>query len=151
MTRVMGLLSRAVGGWTERHGARAPMIVGPLGVAAGMTALALAGDGGRYATTVLPAALLLGLGMAITVAPLTSAVMDAVDDDHAGVASGINNAVARVAGLLGVATLGAAAADAGTASWRASYRIALLASAGLAVASSVVAAISVPRAPVRGR
>jgi EmrB/QacA subfamily drug resistance transporter len=145
MTLVMGTLSRFSGSWAETHGARTPMIVGPLVVAGGFALLAL--GGASYLLAILPGTLLLGLGMAITVAPLTNAVMGAVDDTHAGVASGINNTAARVAGLLGVALLGGAAASSRSSDWAALYRASLLGAAGAAALSALIAAITVPRNP----
>lgn len=143
MTLVLGALSRPVGGWAERHGARLPMAIGPAIVAAGLVLLALGPGRGGYASAILPGVLVLGLGMAITVAPLTAAVMGAVDEDHAGVASGINNAVARLAGLLGVAVLGGAASAAGTPRWHHAYRLALLVAAASSVVAGVIAALGV--------
>jgi EmrB/QacA subfamily drug resistance transporter len=105
-TIVLALLSRWGGGLVDRFGARLPLIVGPAIVAVGFFLLSVPGTEGTYWTTFFPPMVVLGFGMAITVAPLTTTVLNSVAPHQTGVASGINNAVAQVASLLTIAILG---------------------------------------------
>ncbi len=118
---LLGVLSRFAGGIADRTGARPLLVIGSLLGVAGYALLALGAEGGGYWTAIFPGLMTLGLGFAILVAPLTSAVLGAVEDEDEGAASGVNNTASRVAQLLGVAgaaALGAAlAAPVAMAMW----------------------------------
>lgn len=109
ITVLMLLLSARAGALAERVGPRLPMTIGPVVCAAGLLLLARVGAEATYLRSVLPGVVMLGLGLALTVAPLTATALGSVDERHAGVASGVNNAVARAAALLAVAVLPLAA------------------------------------------
>src|SRR6202040_1809729 len=99
-------LSRWSGGLVAHYGARGPLIIGPLIAALGFVLFAVPSVGDNYWKAFFPAIVVLGFGMAVTVAPLTTSVMNSVTEDRVGSASGINNAVARVAGVLAIAVFG---------------------------------------------
>ena len=135
---IMVVASRWSGGLVARTGARRPLILGAIVAGIGILAYALPGNDGSYWTTFFPAATILGCGGALFVAPLTTTVMNSVSTEHSGVASGVNNAVARTAGLIGVAVLGVVVTT--SASYVGGFRSAMIVSAILAFAASAVAA-----------
>ena len=154
VTVLMLLLSARSGALAARIGPRLQMMVGPLLLAVGMLLLTRVGSDGDYVTTVLPAAVMVGLGLATTVAPLTAAALATVPVQRAGIASGVNNDVARTAGLLAVAVLPALAGISGddyriAASFNHGFDRAAIICAGLAAAAGVLAALTI-RNPPRG-
>jgi EmrB/QacA subfamily drug resistance transporter len=121
---LMFFLSRWSGGLVARYGPRGPLIIGPLIAALGFVLFAMPSVGDSYWKAFFPAVVVLGFGMAVTVAPLTTVVMNAVNQDRVGAASGVNNAVARVAGVLAIAVLGIAMVNA--FAFRLNHRLAQL-------------------------
>jgi Na+/melibiose symporter-like transporter len=105
VTALMLLLSSRAGALAQRIGPRIPLTVGPLVIAAGLLLMTRIQPGDSYVSSVLPAVVVFGLGLSLVVAPVTATVLAAADSRHSGIASGINNAVSRVAGLLSVAVL----------------------------------------------
>lgn len=106
MVLLLTVLSPLAGKWAAKHGWRWPLVIGPAIAGCGFVLFALPGLEAHYWTSFFPAAVVLGLGMGITVAPLTTAVMGSAGREHAGIASGVNNAVSRAAGLLAIAFIG---------------------------------------------
>ncbi|MGZ4543979.1 MAG: DHA2 family efflux MFS transporter permease subunit [Blastococcus sp.] len=148
VTVIMLALSSRSGALAARIGPRLQMSVGPLVIGAGLALLIRIDAGGNYLTQVLPAVLVFGLGLAINVAPLTSTAMSAAPAEHAGVASAVNNDVARIAGLLAVAVLPVVAGITGDAYLRpdlllSGFREAVLISAALCVGGGLLAAMTI--------
>jgi EmrB/QacA subfamily drug resistance transporter len=155
ITLIMLLLSARSGRLAQRIGPRWPMTVGLLLAAIAMLWLSRIGPGASYLVDVLPPVALFGLGLAGTVAPLTATVLDAADDRHVGIASGVNNAIARAAGLLAVALIPALAGISGTdyedpVAFSAGFRTAMIICAGLLVAGAVLSAVLLRPRPSPG-
>jgi EmrB/QacA subfamily drug resistance transporter len=145
-TALMLFLSPRSGALSQRIGPRIPMTVGPVVIGGGILLLSRITPGSTYATSVLPGVVVMGIGLTITVAPLTTAVLGAVEDAHAGIASAINNAVARIAGLLAVAVIPAAAGLAGEGlSWNDGFDRALTITAIIAASGGVVSWFTIRR------
>ena len=105
VTLLMLLFSARSGALAQRIGARVPLTIGPLVIALGLLWMTRIQPGDNYLTAILPPVLIFGAGLTLVVAPVTATVLAAADSRHSGIASGVNNAVARVAGLLAVAVL----------------------------------------------
>ncbi|HEU4978264.1 MAG TPA: MFS transporter [Solirubrobacteraceae bacterium] len=148
VTVLMLLLSARSGALAQRIGPRIPLTVGPLVVAGGMLLMARIGPGDRYAPDVLPAVVVFGLGLTLVAAPVTATVLAAADARRAGLASGINNAVARVASLLAVAVLPLAGGITGhrfydPAAMTHGFHVGMLVCAGLAAAGGLLAWLTI--------
>jgi EmrB/QacA subfamily drug resistance transporter len=151
---IMGLGSRWAGGLVEQTGAKLPLIIGPAIVAAGFALLALSGGTASYWTGFFPGLAVVGIGMTLSVAPLTTTVLNSAPRDKSGAASGINNAAARAGGLVAVAALGLAfgGADAGSmdpGSLTNAYRLVMFAASALAMLSALTAAMTIGRPQVQ--
>jgi EmrB/QacA subfamily drug resistance transporter len=145
---LMLVLSPRAGRWGERSGARVPITIGALLAAAGLALFSRVGPGAGYVTEVLPATLVFGAGLAVLVAPLTSSVLAVAEEGRAGVASAVNNAAARLAGLLATALIPLATGIGGLddfagPAFAAAFRQAMWISAALCAAGGVVAWLTV--------
>ncbi|RJO76954.1 DHA2 family efflux MFS transporter permease subunit [Nocardia panacis] len=154
ITLLMLVLSAPAGRWAQVHGPRIPMTIGPLLAAAGLLLMLRIGRDTSYLTDVLPGVLVFGLGLSALVAPLTGAVLGAVPSSEAGIASGVNNAVARTAQLLAVAALPGLAGISGSLSdpdaLARGFPIAVWICAGCLLAGALLAAVLLrpkPHAP----
>ncbi|HWR49011.1 MAG TPA: MFS transporter, partial [Pseudonocardiaceae bacterium] len=146
-TVIMLLLSSRIGALAQRIGPRWPMTIGPLVAGAGLALLVRAVPGVSYLSGVLPGVAVFGLGMAITVAPLTSTVLAAVEEEHVGAASGANNTISRIASLLAVAVLPLAVGlgNSGTGPLGPAFGHAMLISAALCGLGGITASITITR------
>jgi EmrB/QacA subfamily drug resistance transporter len=153
-TLLMLALSSRAGGFAQRVGPRWPMTVGTATCAVGLLLLTRVGAHASYVADVLPAVIVFGLGLSLTVAPLTATVLASADVRHAGVASGVNNTVARAAGLLAVAGLPAvvgltSAAYHSAAAFGSSFRTAMILCAGLLACGAVLSALTIDNSVLR--
>jgi EmrB/QacA subfamily drug resistance transporter len=154
ITVLMLFLSSRAGHLAQRVGPRIPMTVGPLVLAVALLLMRRIGAGGTYWADVFPEIVIFGLGLSLTVAPLTATVLAAADERHAGVASGVNNAVARAASLMAVAILPALAGITGNsyrhpAAFSNGFHRACMITAGLCVAGGILAWVGI-RSPADG-
>jgi MFS family permease len=152
------LLSRRAGALADRIGARPLLIIGPAIAGAGFALFIVPGTDAGYWTGFFPAFAVLGLGMGITVAPLTTTVMGSVGREHSGIASGVNNAISETAGLLAVAVLGLAMSNAFRADagghvlavpepFVSGFRLVMAVGTGLALLSALCAWLTLGRGP----
>ena len=152
VTLVMLLLSARVGRLAQRIGPRLPMALGPSVAGAGFVLYARVGQGSTYLADVLPATLVMALGLSLTIAPLTATVLSSAGEENAGMASAVNNTVARTAGLLAVAILPAAVGLSQTrianlAAFSSGFHRAVLVCAGLCFAGGLLAALGIRNPP----
>lgn len=152
LTVLLLLLSSRAGRLATRIGPRVPMSAGPIVAGLGLALLVRVGEGSTYAADVLPAVVVFGLGVSLTVAPLTATVLAAAPTEHAGVASAVNNDVARTAALLAVASVpalagiaGGSGADGDVAAFSAGFHRGVLITAGLCIAGGLLAAATIRR------
>lgn len=145
----LAVLSPVAGRLASRIGARPMLILGPLLVAAGFALMAVMARGESYWTSVFPGLTVLALGAGVAVAPLTDAVLGAVGEEYEGAAAGVNNAVARVAGLLAVALIGFVIGGSDPAAIATGYRTAMVAAAIASGAAALIAALTVRTSPRR--
>jgi len=148
VTALMLLFSARSGALAQSIGARIPLTVGPIVIAVGLLLMLRIDPGDSYVTSVLPAVIVFGLGLTLVVSPVTATVLAAADSRHSGIASGINNAVARVAGLLAVAVLPLIAGLTGDkfydpVAMTDGFRMAMVACAGLSVLGGILAWLTI--------
>jgi len=149
VTIVMFAVSPRIGRLASRFGPRIFMAAGPIIAGLGLVPLGLLGANVSYWTDLLPSVLAFSIGLSLTVAPLTSTVLAEAGRSDAGIASGVNNAVARIAGLLGIALVGLVVANRANRLDTHGFHVAMLVTAGLVVAGGVIGALGIrnPRSP----
>ncbi len=148
VTALMLAFSARAGALAQSIGPRIPLTVGPLVIACGLLLMTRIAPGDSYVGSVLPAVVVFGLGLTLVVAPVTATVLAAADARHAGIASGINNAVSRVAGLLAVAIFPLIGGLTGVAFYRPAamthgFHAAMAAAAGLAAVGGLIAWLTI--------